>query len=205
MSSIKADYPSPESFTHAAWVLDCEVAAIRAVARVEASTIGAFLDSGEPTLLYERHLFHRFTDGHYDGIAASGLPPTHALLSSRTPGGYGPVSAQHARLQAAVELDRNAALRACSWGLFQILGDNWRRAGHDSLQSFVSAMYRDADEHLRAFVFFVHSDPRLLAALRAKDWPTVASKYNGAAYKRLPRPHYDERMAAAFDALTEEA
>lgn len=188
---MKEDFPSPAAFSAAAWMLDCEVAAIRAVAEIEASTEGAFLSTGEPTLLFERHLFHRETGGRWAG--------KYPDLSNPRPGGYGRVSQQHERLRRAAELDRDAALRSASWGLFQILGSNHKAAGHPSLQSFVNAMYSGVDAHLRCFVFFVCSDERLIRALRTLDWTSFARAYNGPGYARH---NYHGRIGDAYRRLS---
>ena len=183
------------AYAAAALHLLCEERALRAIAAVEAGQFGAFLDSGEPVILYERHLFHRYTEGKFDGFP---IPPgtlaAWGVLSDARPGGYGPVSAQHTKLAAAIHLDRQAALRATSWGLFQILGDNWNAAGYESLQAFVNAMYRSADDHLLALTRFLKGDHRMLTAIRSKDWLAFARAYNG------PAQHgYDQRMRTAYD------
>jgi hypothetical protein len=165
------------------------------VAQVEAGPQGAFLDTGEPVLLYERHVFHRATSGRFDGELVTGLPTEQAILSSPVPGGYGPSSIQHRKLQAAVVLNRDAALRSCSWGLFQIMGVNHVQAGFPRLQDFVSAMYRSADDHLRAFVMFIRHDWRLVDALRERDWVGFAGTYNGPQFMKN---QYDSRMASAY-------
>jgi len=192
---VKQDFPSVESLEHAAWMLGCSIAAIQTVAEVEAANTGAFLDDGTPAILYERHLFHRLTAGRYDGARISDGDPEHQLLSSSTPGGYGPIRLQHKKLAAAVELDRNAALEACSWGLFQILGMHYAQAGFSRLQSFINAMYASVDEHLRAFVCYIRSDESLLEALRDRDWTAFARAYNGPGFAKN---HYDTRLAEAF-------
>lgn len=197
MANLKPDAPSSIAYAAAALHLACEERALRAIAAVEAGQFGAFLDNGEPVILYERHLFHRFTEGKFDGFP---IPPGTAaawgVLSAARPGGYGPVNAQHTKLSAAIHLDRQAALRATSWGLFQILGDNWKPAGYESLQDFVNAMYRSADDHLQALTRFLKADNRKLNALRSKDWLTFARAYNGPAQKG-----YDQRMRVAYDNL----
>lgn len=193
---MKANFPRDEAFATAAKTLGCEVAAIRAVAKVEASSEGAFLDSGEPLLLFERHHFHNLTNSRYGGARAPDMPALYSLLSdaARTPaGGYGPRSKQHQKLQEAAKLDRGAALMACSWGLFQIMGSNWKRCGFASLQLFVNAMYRSVDDHLAAFVRFIAADPEMHAALVAKDWLAFARKYNGPKQRG-----YDAKMKAAY-------
>lgn len=191
----KADFPSDEAFKHAAVRLCCEEAAIRAVAAVEAGPEGAFLDTGEPVILFERHIFHRLTGGKYDGATAPNVPGAAAVISKRRPGGYGRYSDQHPRLQGAAALDREAALKSASWGLFQILGVNHAQAGHGTIQSFVNAMYRSVDDHLSAFVSFILKDERLVMALRTKKWADFARIYNGPNYAKN---RYDVKMREAF-------
>lgn len=193
--------PSAESFVAAAWFLRCEVPAIRAVAEVESGPHGAFLATGEPVILYERHLFHRLTGGIHGGVQVKDAAREYGHLSLSAPGGYGPVSLQHVKLEAAVVLDREAALKSCSWGLFQILGLNHVRAGYPNLQRFINAMYREVDDHLRAFVMFIRGDDQLLDALRSLSWDVFAQLYNGPAYRRND---YHNKLAKAYERLSGE-
>jgi hypothetical protein len=189
-----------KDFAGAALALDCHVAAVQAVAEVEAPR-GAFLADGRPTILFERHVFSELTGGKWDGARAKGMPERYSLLSSPDaagPGEYGPESAQHARLEAAAKLHREAALAACSWGMFQIMGRYHAQAGHQTLQSFVNAMYDSAAKHLDAFVALICARD-LDDALRERRWADFARAYNGRGYKRFK---YDEKLAAAFDRFT---
>jgi hypothetical protein len=192
---MKADHPTPEAYAAAAWLLMCEVPALLAVAEVEAGAEGAFLPSGEPVILFERHVFHRLTGGRFGGARVPGVSAKGALISDQNWGGYGSYPEQHLRLQAAVKLDRQAALKSASYGLFQILGENHKAAGYPELQRFVTAAYRSVDDHLRMLVMFIRHDARLVDAIRSRDWPTFARRYNGPAYRRN---RYDEKMAAAY-------
>lgn len=175
-------------FRRAANRLGCDVAAVMAVAEVE-SPRGPFLPSGEPTILYEPHIFSRLTRRRFD------KSHPHLSYPSWRPGKYGPVSSQHGKLQKAVLLDPSAALQACSWGQFQIMGFNHARCGHETVQSFVNAMYKSAPAQFDAFVAFNLSDPRLVTALRGRMWATYARVYNGPAYATHK---YDVRLAAAY-------
>lgn len=197
-ATTKPDYPTDLGFASAAWLLMCDEPAIRAVAAVESGNSGAFLDTGEPALLYEPHIFHRLTEGRFDGRQAADLKSGWSELSypKWRPGTYGPVAIQHTKLQAAARLDRDAALQACSWGLFQILGTNYRAAGYSSIQRFVTAAYRSADDHLRMFVMFLRSDARLVDAIRAHEWAAFAGVYNGPGFAAN---RYDIKLKAAFD------
>ncbi len=195
---MKADFPTDQDFAAAAARLGCEVAAIRAVAEVEAGPEGAFLPSGEPVILFERHVFYRLVVARHGKATAESWRRTAPNVCNPKRGGYGPVSRQHARLQVAAKLDREAALRSTSWGLFQILADNCEECGLD-LQEFVNAAYRSVGDHLRLFVSFIEADRRLLTALLSRDWATLARIYNGPAYAEH---HYDTRIAAAFERLS---
>ena len=180
-------------YQRAAQRLGCATAAIKAFAQVE-SPSGPFDADGAPSILFERHVFRRLTGGKFYKLVPD--------LSSSTPGGYGLHSAQHGRLRRAVALDRDAALQAASWGQFQIMGFNYKRAGFGSLQAFVNAMYRSAADHLAAFVSFIESDPNLKRAIINHDWPTAALLYNGPGYRANA---YDVKMAAAFSAFAKSA
>jgi hypothetical protein len=174
-------------YIDAASVLGVEVAAIKAVAEVETSG-KAFDESGRPRILFERHYFHRLTGGKYS--------TDNTEISNKSSGGYGTYSSQYGKLERAYKLDPDAALRSASWGRFQIMGDNFRAAGFDSVSEFVLAMARSEAEHLKAFVKFVESDKKMLAVLRKNDWAAFASAYNGPAYKVN---NYDKKMKDAYD------
>lgn len=178
-------------FAAAAAELGVEVAAVRAFAVVEAGPWGAFLPTSEPVVLFERHVFSRRTGGRFDLVAPD--------LSSPLAGGYGRVGEQHRRLARAVALDRPAALEATSWGLFQVLGAGWRSLGLPSVQAVVNLAYRDVGGHLELFERFVAARPALVAALRARDWWTVARIYNGPAHWRHD---YAGRFARAYQAVS---
>ena len=171
-------------FVTAANLLGCEVAAVKAVAEVE-STGSGFQTDGKPKILFERHYFHKLTNGRFS--------KTHPEISNPAAGGYG--SNQHARLEQAAKLDREAALQSASWGKFQIMGAHWKALGYKSIQDFINAMYANETEHLMAFVKFVKTNG-LADELKRKDWAGFAKGYNGPAYAKN---QYDKKMALAYE------
>lgn len=54
-----------QDFQDAANQLGVDVPTIKAVAEVESGPHGAFLSSGEPVILFERHKFHKLTGGKF--------------------------------------------------------------------------------------------------------------------------------------------
>ena len=178
-------------YAQAAQALGCEAAAIKAVAEVETRS-AAFDSSNRPTILYERHIFAKCTvpPGKFNAAY-----PDISAVNGYGPGGYGTQSQQYGKLARAYQLDPDAALKAPSWGKFQILGTNHRECGYATVAEFVKAMTISEREHLLAFVKFVASSPARLQALRNKDWPGFALRYNGADYAKFA---YDKKMAAAY-------
>lgn len=177
------------NFQAAATTLSCEVAAIQAVAETEAA--GSPWDAqGRPRILYERHKFHRHSSGLFSA--------THPDISSASRGGYGRESVQYEKLRRAAMLNEQAALKAASWGLFQILGENHVDAGHATVDSFVTAMMNSRADHLNAFVAFVNANRGMKKAIQDKDWTTFASLYNGPAYAEND---YDGKMKRAYERL----
>lgn len=173
-------------YQEAADELGCDLAVVQAVAEVE-SRGAAFLASGRPPILFERHIFSRLTNGIFDA--------GHSSISGPA-GGYGAAGdAQYLRLEEAYNLAPSAALRSASWGRFQIMGFNSETCGWPSVEAFVAAMCESEASQLAAFMGFVRADSAMLTALQRRDWATFAARYNGPAY-RINR--YDEKMADAW-------
>jgi len=167
--------------------LGVSVPHIMAIAEVEAGPHGAFLPNGHPVILFERHVFSRETGGKHDNDAPH--------LSNPKPGGYGRVSDQPERLGQAVSIEPVAAIRSASWGLFQIMGFNFRKAGFEKIEDFRSSMERSAGDHLQAFVRFIESDSRMLRALKGNKWGSFARLYNGPGFKKNK---YDWKLRVAY-------
>lgn len=154
---------------------------------VEAAGSG-FDSQGRPKMLFEPHVFYRNLSGSKRATAvASGL--AYPRWGERP---YPKDS--YPRLMAAIAINETAALLSASWGLTQILGENFRMAGFDYVYDMVQAFMADEENQLEACVKF------LIAAgidddLRAHRWDVVARVYNGAGYAKN---QYDVRMAQTF-------
>lgn len=183
---------SEKQYSDSAKILNAEVAALKAVAEVESGGDG-FISPGIPKILFEPHVFWK--ELRKLGIDPSTIKGADDILyptwGSKP---YGKVSQQHERLNRAVLINRDAALKSASWGKFQILGNNYKLAGFGTVQDFVNAMYKSEDEHLAAFVSFI-KNTFLDDELRAKDWAGFARGYNGSLYWKN---QYDKKLAAAY-------
>lgn len=183
--------PSDADYDAAAKKLGSDVASIKAVAEVETGIRGSWDPDGRPIILYERHLFSAMTGNEFD--------PSHPDLSNPTAGGYGLYSAQHPKLKRAAALNEQAALKAASWGGYQILGQNFVSAGFATVDAFVSAQMESEARQLEIFVTVVLANRGWLKAFQAKDWTAFAAGYNGPKYKEND---YDTKMKNAYDRLS---
>ena len=180
---------SEEEFKKAADIIGCEVAVIKAVAKIESNGSG-FNPDGAPKTLFEGHWFHKLTDGKYSNDSR------YESISYKkwTRKWYGNQTVEKERLKLALSLDKDAALQSASWGAFQIMGFNYKLCGFKTVSDFIDAMYKSEGEQLLAFIGFVKSK-KLDDELRDKDWAKFAYYYNGSGYAVNK---YDEKMAAAY-------
>lgn len=182
-----------QQINDAAKSINVPVAALRAVMQVECKGSG-FNADGTPVILFERHVFRQrlITNGKAD-IATKAMKERPDLCNT-SEGGYGLLSAQHGRLNAASQYDRTSALESASWGLGQVMGYHWKDLGYASIQAFINAMYKDEASQLEAMCKFIKTNG-LDKYLRNLDWAGFAFRYNGSGYKSN---QYDTKLAAAY-------
>ncbi len=179
---------SEQAYKNAAKRLGCEVAAIKAVEEVESNGSG-MLPDGRPKILFEPHIFWR-------ELKERGIKPKSSDICypNWRPGTYGPISAQHGRLDRATAINREAALESCSWGKFQIMGFNFKMCGCANIQEFVNKIYKGEESQLELFVTYL-INAGLADELRDKRWAAFALRYNGPRYAENK---YDTKLARAY-------
>jgi len=154
-----------------------------AVLSVETRGCG-FLPDRRPLILFERHYFSRLTKGKFDAEAPD--------ISNKQWGGYSGGAREYDRLARAIKLDRGAALQSASWGIGQVMGENFTAAGFPDVESMVAAFVESENAQLQGMARFIVS----IGAdrnLRTHNWPAFAAAYNGPDYARNS---YDERLRA---------
>lgn len=146
---------------------------------IDAETTGTgFDDQGRPKMLFEGHVFYRNLPKSKRQRALD------AGLAWKTWGQRKPyLKDSYPRLVQAMKIDETAALKACSWGLAQVLGENHLAAGYETVQEMVRAMMADEENHLAAAVNFIKAN-NLDDELRAHDWSGFARGYNGPGYRK---------------------
>lgn len=166
--------------------------AIRVFGATEGRGVG-FLNNGKAKILFERHRMYFYLN-QFKGktFAAAQMKASPSLVNTAS-GGYKGNEAEYTRLRLAQNIHSESALMSCSWGQFQIMGENWKDLGYESVFDFVEQMQTSESLQLEAFIRFIEfktgmiGDKKvsLLDALRAEDWPTVFTLYNGSNYKKL--------------------
>jgi hypothetical protein len=186
---------SPPMLQQAADRLGVPVQHIKASIAIE-SPRGSYDSVGRPTILFERHKF-----------AAHTQPPNRFNLSNPDlsgkpygPGGYGPYGGQWDKLAAACALDPSAAFMACSWGAFQVMGDNAISLGYDSAYAMALSLTVSEAAHLETYVRFIERNglEQALQACRPNDPDSCrpfVKAYNGAKYEDFS---YHRKFASAL-------
>lgn len=189
-----------QDYVRAAETLGCEVSAIRAVASVESAGRGVLPD-GRPTILYEAHVFDRLTRGMFRSrVDRSGVKLSVPKWDRSLYGASG--AHQYERLEDAIKLDEKAAVFACSWGMFQVMGFNYASLGFADFDTFREFVVNndEGSEQLEVFVRFILLN-QLDDELQRLDWAGFARGYNGPAYREN---RYDDKMASAYQRFVAE-
>jgi hypothetical protein len=157
---------------------------------MDVEAAGSPFDSkGRPKMLFEPHRFYALL-----GKGAKRDAAVKAGLAYPKWGTKPYPRDSYPRLIKAMAIDEDAALKAASWGLTQIMAEWHKEIGYATPQAMVQAFMHDAASHLEATVkllvkWKVDDD------LRAHRWAVVAETWNGPGYKKNK---YDTKMAGRF-------
>jgi len=150
------------------------------------------------TILYERHYMYRllklkgYTVEQLNDLSASEPKIVHTYQSGYS---YGTEQAQYERFLRASEIDKEIAIKSCSWGKFQVMGEYFARL-YKSSDELVEAQNYCALQHLQYFKIFLTKEKNMLEPMRQKNWLTIAKKYNGEN-----QIGYDINISNAYDQL----
>lgn len=175
-----------EDYIQAANELGVEVAAIKAVVKIEAGAkLEGFWAPGVPVANYSQSLFNKYCkkgggrkikDGKVpDGLKGYALKEWTALVNAR-------------------KKNADAADMGTYWGMFQIGGGHYKLCGCKSVEEMVEKMSESEHSQLELFATFIKNSG-MIESLRKKDWATFARKYNGPSYAKRG---YHTRMAKEY-------
>ncbi len=181
-------------FARAALALGCDIEVIKAVTVVEARGEG-FDAKRRPIILFEPHVFYRNLPKAKRTVAVK-----QGLAYAKWRKGNYPATqdGRYDQLERAMRIDRDAALMACSWGIGQVLGENWKLCGFTSVESLVRKCVEGEGGQLDVMVAFIKGKG-LAKHLVAKNWAAFAFGYNGKLYAENA---YDKKLATAYSRIT---
>lgn len=185
-------YLKDSDYTAAAKRLKVTELAIRAFGATEGRGVG-FLKNGKAKILFERHRMYFYLVQLKGKTFANDQMKKYPNLVNTATGGYKGDTAEYTRLSMAKNICPEAALMSCSWGQFQIMGENWKELGYNSVYDFETQMQTSESLQLEAFIRFIEwkmgtvnsKKVALIDALRAENWEAVFTLYNGPSYKKL--------------------
>jgi hypothetical protein len=180
-----------------------------------------------PAILYERHYFSRLTRGVHDQDHPDVSWPTgyrkkaqlgqddKRMHDKRVDADdvYSDYASSYLRLIRAFRLDPEAALKSCSWGKFQIMGDNFKLCGEQSIESFVEKMCTSEHAQVGLIAEFIRRKPQawknpknrtlgkeisLWEAVKTKNWRAIAFNYNGPSYETYA---YHTKLEQAYESF----
>lgn len=183
----------PAALTAAAQELRVEPAAVQAVFKSETPQ-GSFWINGVLKCLVEKHVVYRQvprekrSEAVRLGLATTNWTHNNYAREQRT------WRQRYALLERIAEAyGVEVACGSASWGGSQIMGYHHARLGYATAHEMYKAFADDEQAHIDGFIDYLKAF-KVVRALQAKDWQTVAERYNGRgqvkAYSTRMRRHY---------------
>ncbi|MEM7129825.1 MAG: N-acetylmuramidase domain-containing protein [Chloroflexota bacterium] len=176
----------------------------------------AFFSHNQPIIRFENHIFQREWGHQQPDVFSRHFALNHSVPSDGRSHGWrgnanetfqffhGNQSLEWQVFSFAANLQGGdtPAKRSISMGLSQIMGFNHKRIGYATVQEMFNAFSADERSHVLGFFDYVRADPKLVQALRNRDYFNFAKGYNGTGNA----PTYEKLIKAslaAFEQLTE--
>ncbi|MGG7535362.1 N-acetylmuramidase domain-containing protein [Rhizobium sp. 12,4] len=170
-------------------------AALKAVCDVESGGVASTRFNGVdlPLIRIEGHYFDKLVPADKRDLARD------EELASPIVGKVKNPSSQEERylmFQRMLDIDRDAAISSCSWGVGQVMGLHWKDLGFSSPDAFRLYVCKSVSGQVEVMVRFIERNG-LLDEIERQDWAGFARGYNGPAYRKN---RYDRKLADAFAA-----
>lgn len=172
-------------------------AALLAVKLIESGTKSGFLDSGKPQILFEGHVFYKYLKANVKSLDMNKLCAQYPNIvypkwdKSKYFGG----EKEWTRLEQARKINMKYANYAASWGMFQVMGFNYKTCGCKSIDEFVEKMCTSQEQQLLLTLNFLKNS-NLIVPLQKRQWATFAKGYNGPGFTQNK---YHIKLQAAYN------
>ena len=175
-------------------LLGVEPACLKAVVKVETGNKGGFEKNGKPQILFEGHVFWR-------ELVKLGLDPEtlkegneDILYRTWDKSKYKGGEKEWDRFEKAAKINRGAAIKSASWGMFQVMGLNYVLCGCGRIEEFEEKMCKDKFSQFVLGMEFLKQS-KLIKPLKNHDWIGFAEGYNGPGYAKNS---YHLKLKSAF-------
>ena len=174
--------------------LGLEPALIKAVQLVEGGN--GFLPDGRPTILFEGHVFYREISSKFGPEKARATQIRHNTIcfkgwdKSKYFGG----AKEYQRLELAMSVDEECAMKSTSWGIGQIMGFNYKYCECKDVFEFVEKMKESPKSQLELWFKFFKNYGNCLEYLKNKDWKAFTRVYNGNGQVEI----YSQKLENAY-------
>lgn len=172
-------------------------AALLAVKLIESGTKSGFLDSGKPQILFEGHVFYKYLKANVKSLDMNKLCAQYPNIvypkwdRSKYFGG----EKEWTRLEQARKINMKYANYAASWGMFQVMGFNYKTCGCKSIDEFIEKMCTSQEQQLLLSINFLKNS-NLMVPLQKRQWATFAKGYNGPGFAQNK---YHIKLQAAYN------
>ncbi|MCL2219785.1 MAG: N-acetylmuramidase family protein [Chitinispirillia bacterium] len=160
---------------------------LKAIGKKESRGTG-FHKSGHAIILFERHKMYKHLKAKNCSAAElNKLTETYPNIVNKESGGYNVSS--YEKLKTAREIDYDCAVKSCSWGCFQVMGEyyGWLYSSPAELDLAMCSC------ELQQFNYFVayleKSSAQMIPALKNRDWKKIATLYNGSGWVTMNKSY----------------
>lgn len=168
-------------------------AALLAVAEVESGGKPFWIVNGKsvPPARFEGHYFYRLLpkDKREKAVRLGLAHPKAGVI--KNPRSYAGV---YDLIERAARIDKAVAYMSSSWGVGQVMGENWSDLGYHNVFELVNENNRSVAGQVDSMVRFIQHNG-LIDELQRHDWTGFARRYNGPGYRKNA---YDTKMAQAY-------
>lgn len=174
--------------------LDCEPESLKAVVKVETGGRDGFISPGKPIILFEGHIFWKqLKQRGIDPVKYSKSFP-NIVYEKWTKKYYLGGAREYERFEQACSISESAAISSTSFGIFQIMGFNYKLCSCNTPEIFYSRMCESEFIQFTLGLEFIRNQ-KLNKYLAEKNWDSFAYKYNGPGYKENK---YDTKLQKAY-------
>jgi len=152
-----------------------EPSVLKAIMELESEGQG-FNKNGTVKIKFHSHVFYQLLkDAGLD--AKSLMKGNKKILQKKSSNKYTKGrKSNYKRLKKAMKINKSAALKACSYGLFQLMGNSHKEAGFKSIKAFAKAHKSSEKAQVKAF-FKAAKSQNALKDLQDKDWEGFTRKF----------------------------